>query len=175
MDADVPNEEIEESKYQTPNDNTKYYSSRPGTLAAAPSIIAINQDNFLKRLNENHCIELHTDTIQSFGDERSIEQSNNDPESERNDRVNTLSSRAVNIEAEGVAVKPLSDKSSLNVYKSVNLSVNNLLMKNKSGATGVSVEKRQIIDIKQILEQRGSKCTCRVIMKGGRSASTNND
>ena len=34
-------------------------------------------------------------------------------------------------------------------------------------------QKKQMLDIKQILEQRGSKCTCRVIMRGGGNAKKN--
>jgi hypothetical protein len=63
------------------------------------------------------------------------------------------------------------------VNKSVNISVNNLLMKNTNNKSGLisshqKVEKRaMIIDIKQLLEQRGSKCTCKIVPRQSRSVS----
>ena len=87
---------------------------------------------------------------------------------ERNDTIiNTISSHVGNqISNEGVP-------EAHSVYKSVNVSVNNLLVKNKSGMTGKNVNKPQILDLKQILEQRGSKCTCKI--GNGRSASYGNN
>lgn len=46
------------------------------------------------------------------------------------------------------------------------MTVGNLLVKNKSGLTGKNLTSvRQPLDLKQILELRGSKCTCRITTK----------
>jgi hypothetical protein len=56
LDADVPNEELEET-VKTPLIRNQYLPPNPkgstsgGALAAAPNIIAINQDNVFQRLN----------------------------------------------------------------------------------------------------------------------------
>jgi hypothetical protein len=99
---------------------------------------------------------LPTEVAQNYSQSEEIrsvdERSSGKADGESKDRVNTLSSRAVNLaneEMDGLSVRPqLSDKSSLNIYKSVNLSVNNLLLSNKAGATGATVDGKQIMDIK---------------------------
>lgn len=56
MDADVPNEDIEDLSYQTPYHNQSFIMRPKATPASAaaptPSSVVINQEQFLKKLND---------------------------------------------------------------------------------------------------------------------------
>lgn len=114
----------------------------------------------MKRLNE------HSNSSGHFILEELLEEKKDDS------IIHTMSSNAINMandDGEGGIDKQINGGGCGNeghkVYKSVNVSVNNMLSKNKTGATG-GRQMKQLLDIKQILEQRGSKCTCMVPLKG---------